>query len=559
MKRVNDVLACETFMKKARPVDMPIESNRMPRMVGCLSAIVAAALSACGGANDGESAAMDSVVSARVSAFANSGADGVPDVQLAAAKNAGKGNSGANWAKVADENASFLVGTAQTVRFGVGNKWTTKVVSGKGDCNIAFFGSDPASGSLKECQVSETSGTPLDDSAVAPAPTNTTSTTPTTTTTLTTTTTTAAWLKIAAESQNFTVIGPVNVRYGAGSSWVTKSVSGSGACSNNFFGTDPSIGASKECQLQSSGVAAPPTIDTTKLAASTVGYATARVQAANVADPSQLPTPNDIGAFREPCNFSHMSFDDPIVFPGQPGKSHLHTFFGNTGTNASTTAASLAGSGNSSCAGGTLNRSAYWVPAMIDTRTGAPIKPNSSIFYYKTGYNGISPQAVQPLPAGLRMVSGNPQNHQSASPARYGCVGGADQGWYGSTIPNCSVGSELIMEVIFPQCWDGVNLDSPDHISHMASPSNGACPASHPVPVPVVSFEVHYTITAADAPSRWRLSSDNYDANLPGGLSGHGDWFNGWDTATMATFVKNCEQKSMDCRAYLLGDGRTLY
>jgi len=172
MKRVNDVLACETFMKKARPVDMPIESNRMPRMVGCLSAIVAAALSACGGANDGESAAMDSVVSARVSAFANSGADGVPDVQLAAAKNAGKGNSGANWAKVADENASFLVGTAQTVRFGVGNKWTTKVVSGKGDCNIAFFGSDPASGSLKECQVSETSGTPLDDSAVAPAPTN---------------------------------------------------------------------------------------------------------------------------------------------------------------------------------------------------------------------------------------------------------------------------------------------------------------------------------------------------------------------------------------------------
>src|SRR5918993_154710 len=167
MKRVTDVLAYPTFMQKTRPLNMPIESNRMPRMVGCLSAIVAAALSACGGANDGESAAMDSVLNAGASSLANSTGGG-PGVQIAAAKNAGKGNSGASWSKVADENAGFLVGTAQTVRFGVGNKWTTKVVTGKGDCNIAFFGSDPASGSLKECQVFETSGTPLDDSAVAP-------------------------------------------------------------------------------------------------------------------------------------------------------------------------------------------------------------------------------------------------------------------------------------------------------------------------------------------------------------------------------------------------------
>jgi hypothetical protein len=37
---------------------------------------------------------------------------------------------------------------------------------------------------------------------------------------------------------------------------------------------------------------------------------------------------------RTACQFSHMAFDDPIVYPGQPGKSHLHVFFGNTGTNA---------------------------------------------------------------------------------------------------------------------------------------------------------------------------------------------------------------------------------
>jgi hypothetical protein len=57
----------------------------------------------------------------------------------------------------------------------------------------------------------------------------------------------------------------------------------------------------------------------------------------------------------------------------------------------------------------------------------------------------------------------------------------------------------------------------------------------------------------------WRLSSDFYSTSLPGGYSGHGDWFSGWDPSVMSTFVTNCENKSMDCHAYLVGDGRTLY
>ncbi len=92
-----------------------------------------------------------------------------------------------------------------------------------------------------------------------------------------------------------------------------------------------------------------------------------------------------------------MTFDDPIVYPGQPGRSHLHTFFGNTGTNANSTASSIANTGNSTCRGGTLNRSSYWVPAMIDTRTGTPVKPTTSNFYYKTG-GRAGPSSVQPMP-----------------------------------------------------------------------------------------------------------------------------------------------------------------
>lgn len=303
-----------------------------------------------------------------------------------------------------------------------------------------------------------------------------------------------------------------------------------------------------------------PYIDVTKIPAPASAYSTARVQAAFVSDPSQVPAPSDTGAFREVCNFSHMSFDDPIVYPGQPGASHLHTFLGNGSTNASSTAQSIATSGNSSCAGGTLNRTAYWVPTIIDTKDGTPVAPTASLIYYKTGFTGVAPSAIKPLPLGLRMISGNPKSTgpQDGSIARFACVGGTADNIWRAQIPSCPAGSQLNAEVFFPQCWDGVNLDSPDHKSHMAYSSNG-CPSSHPVPLPLISFEIHYTVTDSTQTARWRLSSDDYDRSLPGGYSSHGDWFMGWDTAIQTTFVTKCLNTSLDCHAYLLGDGRTLF
>src|SRR6478752_5197313 len=76
--------------------------------------------------------------------------------------------------------------------------------------------------------------------------------------------------------------------------------------------------------------------------------------------------PSRYGTFRIPCAYSHMAYDDPIVFAGSPGASHLHVFFGNTSVDANSTQQSL-DAGGSTCRGGTANRSAYWMPAMIDT------------------------------------------------------------------------------------------------------------------------------------------------------------------------------------------------
>lgn len=58
---------------------------------------------------------------------------------------------------------------------------------------------------------------------------------------------------------------------------------------------------------------------------------------------------------------------------------------------------------------------------------------------------------------------------------------------------NCPDG--LRGEIRFPSCWDGINLDSADHISHMAYPQDnesGPCPDSHPVRIVTLFYEVSF-------------------------------------------------------------------
>lgn len=266
---------------------------------------------------------------------------------------------------------------------------------------------------------------------------------------------------------------------------------------------------------------------------------------------SEKPSAGDEGGgqFRISCPPSHMSNDDPIVYPNQPGASHHHTFFGNTSTDAKTNPATLSTTGNSTCNGGIMNRSAYWVPSMIDTSTKTPIKPTKILVYYKTE----DPSKVTVPPKGLRMIAGNskattPQDDYT----RFTC--NEVYATHKPNIPACKQGDTVEALLSFPNCWDGKNLDSPDHKSHMAY-SSGSCPATHPVRIPEITFNVYYAATAAAGTANWRLASDNYTGGT-GGNSWHGDWMNGWDETFLTGIVNNCLRKAVDCHAHLLGDGR---
>ena len=291
-----------------------------------------------------------------------------------------------------------------------------------------------------------------------------------------------------------------------------------------------------------------------------------------------------LGAFRFLCAPSHNAYDDPIMYPGQPGRSHLHTFFGNTGANAFSTYLSLRTSGGSTC-NNLLNRSAYWIPAMMNGR-GKVVMPSWVQIYYKRRPTNdpecqVMGRACIPLPRGLRYIFGynmtNPARSSPASTYWWNCDG---DGVVAGHFPNiaqaakgCPVGSRLGAILQSPPCWNGTELDSADHRSHMAYTywdTNGKerCPATHPYVIPQFTLGAWYTTDAtldrsgdeSATANTWYLSSDRMAgmANAVPGTTVHTDWFGAWDDTIQALWTANCIDKLLSCSGGDLGNGQQL-
>lgn len=234
------------------------------------------------------------------------------------------------------------------------------------------------------------------------------------------------------------------------------------------------------------------------------------------------------------CGFSHRNTDDPIVYPGQPGKSHDHTFLGNSTTNAVSTTATMLGASTSCRRPG--DTAAYWVPTLLSA-SGTPIVPRAATVYYRR--HTLDP--LQSFPLGFKMIAGNskataPQGLRVTS---WNC--GPDGGVRpSSTIPTCpDAGRQgLALHVAFPDCWDGTSLDSPDHQSHMAYSMRGRCPADHPVAVPALQVNVRYA--SAGGTGLVLASGGQY--------SGHADFFNTWNQMRLQALVNGCLNALRHCQ-----------
>jgi hypothetical protein len=250
------------------------------------------------------------------------------------------------------------------------------------------------------------------------------------------------------------------------------------------------------------------------------------------AAPSGLGPQGRVPQFVAECAWSHAARVDPIVHPGERDAGHLHDFFGNTSTAATSTYASLTRA-ETTC-DQQLDTAAYWAPALYTDRTR--VAPVGSTAYYRPG-PGVDPATVLPYPPGLKMLGGN------ADPASVPNV--ASAAWHCGTSPTlstepptCPEHAPLGVRVVFPDCWDGRRLDAADHRSHMTASARGACPATHPVPVPQLVFEIRYDL--------W---GPGHEVELASGgvRSVHADFVNTWDQAALEREVHACLNRGKIC------------
>ncbi|KAK5107029.1 hypothetical protein LTR62_001918 [Meristemomyces frigidus] len=260
---------------------------------------------------------------------------------------------------------------------------------------------------------------------------------------------------------------------------------------------------------------------------------------------------------------------DPIISPGSVS-GHVHTVSGGSGFGFNTSYEQQRESACSSCPI-KQDLSAYWTPKLYymnaDGTTfedvpqageGNGATGGLTVYYEQRG-NASKP--VKAFPEGFRMLAGDPfQRNYTGLEAAPGdavsfvCLDYSAKPAHPQTnaMPNINCPDGLRAQVYFPSCWDGVNLDPPDHKSHMAYPlgehyDNGDCPASHPVQLISIFFEVIYqTGNFAD---RWANADQHPFVFAMGDRTGygfHGDFINGWDVPTLQQAVDTCTNLSGD-------------
>jgi hypothetical protein len=262
------------------------------------------------------------------------------------------------------------------------------------------------------------------------------------------------------------------------------------------------------------------------------------------ATPAKVVFSDHIAQWNVLCPADHFSMADPIVHPGHPGMGHHHTFYGNVSTNAHSTTSTLA-KHRSSCGRGmgTSDRSAYWVPSLMKKKndgTSSVVKSEQLLtVYYRRAGGGRGP-GVHPFPVGLRMIAGNSMamKDQSLRIVQWDCGGG---GLESPHMYKCPAGdsTEIHASVVFPSCWDGVHLDSANHKSHMAyAHRNGTCPASHPVSLPEVTFEIDFPGIHG---------GPDYSLASGGIYSLHGDFIAVWHNQVQNALVASCLNVPHEC------------
>ena len=238
------------------------------------------------------------------------------------------------------------------------------------------------------------------------------------------------------------------------------------------------------------------------------------------------------------CPVSHFSYDDPIVYPDQPGAAHAHMFWGNTSVDYSTKGAEIRADGQrSTCEGGTNNLSGMWSPVLF-TAQGEAVVPEEGLVYYKS-----FTQVANPIPVGLEMLANKQTNLWGE--------------WYDLEASRDS--QYFHLEMVFPTCLaidpatgepylryqdygDGRTVNA--HVSYAYR--GGACPGSHPYSIPRVKFDLRYDLDLVGSDPYIASDRMSPQAASPNLSTIHADYIAGL-SQELNEGVLRCIREARDC------------
>ncbi|WP_330283814.1 DUF1996 domain-containing protein [Streptomyces sp. NBC_00588] len=236
--------------------------------------------------------------------------------------------------------------------------------------------------------------------------------------------------------------------------------------------------------------------------------------AANVQGKPQNGGQASTGSFTTKCgvnaNKNHNT-DNVIVAPGVTnGAHHLHDYVGNQKVDAFATNDSLIQDQTSCQNQGDL--SAYYWP-VVRVQDGTQDFDQNADGGGKEGnvgkiltpvqaeikYVGNPQSKVVAMPQFLRIITGDAKtttNGLANANAHWSCTGFEDKVQLTEQYPICPQGSNVVRTFAFQSCWDGQNIDSANHRTHVAfaDPASGACGNGFKA-IPQLTMRLVYEIT----------------------------------------------------------------